>query len=484
MMPSDRGSVMGHQEKVSMQKASWGVTEESNFVFLRALAMLGGMVAVLLVPHPPEHRLFLGSSIWAFVVYKALLFGAIRTWPARIRAILLGTTVLDLLFVSLFVWLGGGFESHFYLLFYLLVALTAAHFGPAIGFATAGGASLLYVLASVGGMHHLDWPHLAARVATLFLLGGSLGYLGRRERIARAEAENLNKELEAHQAHLELAYRDLQSAQTRLVQAERLATIGQISAKVSHEVRNPLSSISLNLELLEDELALLPTDRRTEMARLLGAVQSQVDVLCEVTEEYLLYARLPKPKLGMASLRALIASLADFVREEIHARKVELLVDVQGDLPALHVDSGQIRQVLLNLIRNAAEAMPEGGTIRLEARALAPDSTGAEAQRSRGAEKGKSGSALLGSPQRPSAPAPLLFIEVTISDTGVGIPADNLERVFEPFFTNKEGGTGLGLAISRQIAMDHGGTLTCERTSGGGTTFRLHLPVRDGDHTQ
>jgi signal transduction histidine kinase len=154
--------------------------------------------------------------------------------------------------------------------------VTGARFGPGIGFATAGGASLLYLLASLGGMHHLDWNHLAARIAPLFLLGGSLGYLGRRERMARAEAEHLNRELEAHQADLERAYRDLQSAQTRLVQSERLATIGQMSAKVSHEVRNPLSSISLNLELMEDEVAGLPADRRIELARLLGAVRSQV----------------------------------------------------------------------------------------------------------------------------------------------------------------------------------------------------------------
>jgi two-component system NtrC family sensor kinase len=268
------------------------------------------------------------------------------------------------------------------------------------------------------------------------------------------------------------------------LQAERLATIGKMSAKVAHEVRNPLSSISLNLELLEDELAMLLIERRGEMNRLLGAVRSQVDVLSGVTEEYLHFARLPKPKRETVSLQPLIANLTDFVREEMLGRKVELLVDVQDDLPALHVDPGQIRQALLNLIRNAAEAMPNGGTIRLEARALAPDSTGTEARRSRGAEKEKSGSALVDSPQRPSAPAPLPFIEVTVADTGVGIPADNLERVFEPFFTSKEGGTGLGLAISRQIAIDHGGTLTCESVPGGGTTFRLQLPVAEGEHAQ
>src|SRR5512147_3259693 len=196
---------------MTMRNGTFWVTEESTFVVLRALSMLGGMVAVLLVPHPPEHRLLLGNSVWCFIAYKALLFPSIRVWPTRLRAILLGTTVLDLLFVAIFVWLGGGFESHFYLLFYLLVAVTAAHFGPGTGFTTAGGASLLYALASLGAMHHLEVNHFAARVAPLFLLGGALGYLGKRERMARAEAEHLNEELEEHRARLERAYLELQS---------------------------------------------------------------------------------------------------------------------------------------------------------------------------------------------------------------------------------------------------------------------------------
>jgi signal transduction histidine kinase len=427
-----------------------GMQEESRFVVLRALAMLGGMVAVLLVPHPPEHRSYLGNTAWAFVVYEALQFLAIRLWSVRIRPILLGTTALDLLFVSFFVWLSGGLESHFYLLFYLLIALSAAHFGPGTGFATAGGASLLYTLASTGGSSHLDWSHLAARVATFFLLGASLGYLSRRERLSRAEAEHLNAELTENQTRLETAYQALQTTQGRLLQSERLATIGQMSAKVSHEVRNPLSSISLNLELLEDELAALPEDRRSEVGQLVKSMRSQVDVLSAVTEGYLRFARLPKAKLEIEALAPPIEELADFVREELRARRVDLSVTIEEGLPLLRMDAGQIRQALLNLTRNAAEAMTEGGAIRIEAR-LSPDGEGAEVP----------------------------FVAITVTDTGVGIPPEDQEKIFGPFFTRKEGGTGLGLAISRQIAVDHGGTLTCKSVPGSGTTFCLRLPVPD-----
>jgi signal transduction histidine kinase len=191
------------------------------------------------------------------------------------------------------------------------------------------------------------------------------------------------------------------------------------------------------------------------MGRLLGAVRSQVDVLSAVTEEYLRFTRLPKPKPEAAALPPVIADFADFMREELRARGVELVVEVPDDIPTLRVDPGQIRQVLLNLVRNAAEAMPEGGVVRITAQALGPP------------------------PSPPSISAPLRFVEIAVTDTGVGIPPDDVEKVFEPFFTRKEGGTGLGLPISRQIALEHGGTLRCESVPGLGTTFRLTLPIPD-----
>lgn len=443
-------------------------TEEWSFAILRALSMLGGMVALFLVPLRPEHQPHLVPLAWLFVAYKALLFLAIWMWPARLRLILLGTTGLDLVFVSLFVWHTGGGESHFYLLFYLLVALAAAHFGSGIGLATAGSGGLLYVLASVVGPSATDWNHLSARVATFFLLGGSLGYLSQRERLARAEAERLNEELAENQTRLEKAYQELQAAQARLVQSERLAAIGQMSAKVSHEVRNPLSSISLNAELLEDELQSLSGERRAEAANLLAAIRSQVDVLSAVTEEYLRFARLPKPKLELAAVAPVIEDLAEFVREELRARKVELVVDVPAAQPTLPLDPGQIRQALLNLIRNAIEAMPDGGTIHVDARRVKL-SSGQLVDTSHPIDD---------STTRPIAKGD--FIEIAVRDTGTGIPPENLDRIFEPFFTSKEGGTGLGLAIARQIAVDHGGSLTCESAPRSGTTFRLILPISDG----
>src|SRR5574341_1963470 len=344
-------------------------SDEWSFAILREMAMLGGMVALFLAPVRPEHQPHLAPLAWAFVGYKVLLFLVIWKWTSQLRLLLLATVGVDLLFVSLFVWFSGGLESHFYLLFYLLVALAAVYFSPGIALGTAGAAGFLYGVFSFLGAPGGDWHHLIARAATFFLLAGSLGYISQRERLARARVEDLNRALEDKQARLERAYRELQAAQERLVQSERLATIGQMAAKVSHEVRNPLGSISLNAELLEDELRSLPEARRVEAAALLAAIRSQVDALGVVTEEYLRFARLPKPKLEPTALGPLLEELSEFVGGELQRRGLHRSLHVPEGLPSLSLDPGQIRQACLNLVRNAAEAMPEGGRIDIQARA-------------------------------------------------------------------------------------------------------------------
>jgi signal transduction histidine kinase len=414
--------------------------DEWSFLVLRALAMLGGMVAVFLVPLRPEHQPHVAPLALAFVAYKAVLFLAIWRLPRLLGIVLLHSIAIDLVFISAFVWHTGGAESHFYLLFYLLTALVAVHFPPVVGLATAAAASVMYALASIDSPP-ADWHHVSARVATLFLLSGALGYLSHRERLARGRAERLNRELREHQARLERAYDDLRAAQERLVQSERLAAIGQMSAKVSHEVRNPLGAISLNAELLEDELEALPHGRRAAAAELMGAIRTQLDVLGGLTEEYLRFARLPKPKPEPVDVAGLVVGLSEFLRPELAGKGVTLQVAVPQAMLTVPADPGQIRQALMNLVRNAAEAMPTGGTVTI--RAAWRD---AEA-------------------------------ELAVEDQGPGVSPEDAHRIFEPFFTTKEGGTGLGLAIARQIAVDHGGRLECEPAPSGGSLFRLSLPL-------
>jgi signal transduction histidine kinase len=228
----------------------------------------------------------------------------------------------------------------------------------------------------------------------------------------------------------------LAQREQELIRSERLAATGRIAAQITHEIRNPLSSIGLNAELLEDELG-----GSAEAGRLLRSIQREVDRLTEITEQYLRFARLPQPKLEPEDLGIIARSLAEFAREECARQRVELAVEL-APAPAL-ADENQMRQALLNLLRNAREAMPDGGQLRV----------------SSGVDDGTAW--------------------VRVHDSGPGIPAPDRARIFEPFFTTKEGGTGLGLALTRQIVSGHGGRIDIEGEPGQGTTFVVRLPALD-----
>ncbi len=235
--------------------------------------------------------------------------------------------------------------------------------------------------------------------------------------------------------------RAIEERERELVRSERLAAVGKMAAMITHEVRNPLSSIALNTELLGDELDALPDN--TEARALVRAITNEVDRLTAITEEYLAFARLPKPRVAAESINHVVSSLATFVREDLAARGVSLDVALGDDLPKALIDEGQLRQSLLNLVRNAAEALGgRTGHVWLTTRAAA------------GAQ-----------------------VEVEVRDDGPGIEEDVRARLFDPFFSTKEGGTGLGLALTHQIIKDHGGDIQVTSPPGAGATFVVRLPA-------
>ncbi|HUS65101.1 MAG TPA: ATP-binding protein [Kofleriaceae bacterium] len=235
----------------------------------------------------------------------------------------------------------------------------------------------------------------------------------------------------------------IQERERELVHRERLAAIGKMAAMITHEVRNPLSSIGLNTELLEEELATHEGGAATEEARALcRAIQGEVDRLTDITEEYLHFARLPKPKLQEEAIGAIVKSLTDFEREPMSLRGVTLEVALADDLPSVRADDAQVRQALLNLMRNAADAVADiGGTVKVATR------------------RGEDG-----------------MVEISVEDDGPGIVEEMAGKIFEPFFSTKEGGTGLGLALTHQIVRDHGGTIRVASQPGHGARFVVSLP--------
>jgi signal transduction histidine kinase len=229
--------------------------------------------------------------------------------------------------------------------------------------------------------------------------------------------------------------------QQELVRSERLAAVGKMASIITHEVRNPLSSIALNTELLAEEIA--KHNGGAEAAGLCRSIQREVDRLTTITEEYLRFARLPRPRLEKEQLNGIVSGVVEFQREELAGRGVVVASDLAADLPPVAADEGQIRQALLNLMRNAAEAMgDEGGELTLTTR-RADDGT----------------------------------VEVHVVDTGPGIDDEDIPKIFDPFFSKKEGGTGLGLALTHQILAEHGGRIEVLSRPGQGTTFVLRFPA-------
>jgi len=234
--------------------------------------------------------------------------------------------------------------------------------------------------------------------------------------------------------------RAVEERERELVRSERLAAVGKMAAMITHEVRNPLSSIGLNTELIEEELIEVPN---AEEARgLCRSIHREVDRLTAITEEYLAFARLPKPKVAQEPVNSMVGALASFVREDLAGKQVKLTTELAADDPLGLVDAGQIRQCLINLVRNASEAVAAkgGGTVTLRTR--------------RDGDR----------------------VAIEVEDDGIGIAPDVLPRLFDPFFSTKDSGSGLGLALTQQIVRDHGGDLDVTSTVGKGTTFTLRVP--------
>lgn len=227
---------------------------------------------------------------------------------------------------------------------------------------------------------------------------------------------------------------------------QRLAQLGTLLAGFAHEVRNPLSTIGLNLQLVLEEFrdSETPRDRRTR--KRLATVEAEVRRLQKILEEFLSYARAPEPKLVPVDLNARLRALVDFQEPEVREHGVSLRFYPGADVGEVPVDWDHLQAAIVNLVRNAKEATPAGGEV-------------------------------LVSTVRDGG-----HVTVRVTDTGAGMPPEVQARVFDPFFSTKRTGTGLGLPTVRRVVEEHGGTLTLESEPGKGSQFSLRLPAgRNGE---
>ncbi|MBN9517493.1 hypothetical protein J0H58_03085 [bacterium] len=271
------------------------------------------------------------------------------------------------------------------------------------------------------------------------------------EELERTNSElvQLTLELEDRVAQrttdLQAKTEELRATSQQLWQAAKLATMGELAASVAHELNNPLATISLHVESLVEEAP--PTG---SAAGRLAVVAQEVDRMAGLVANLLQFSRPSRQQISSLDLNEELDRTLDIVLHFLRRGRVTVAREYALDLPLIHADRQHLRQIFLNLLMNAGDAMPGGGTITARTAVAA----------------------LRGKPA----------VAVEIADTGSGIAPEHLARVQEPFFTTKpEGkGTGLGLAICRRIVGEHHGTLDLGSAVGRGTTVRIVLPVANG----
>jgi signal transduction histidine kinase len=416
--------------------------DERVFAVLLAVVMVGGLATLGLLPLRERHGVDIYSLVIWFGAYKLGTFALVTVNPRATRGIFTGALCVDLLLVFALLYLTGGARSLFYLLFFPLVAVNAYYFGRWVGLAVALVAGLLYAAAAALAPHEppwVGWTPVILLMAMFGLPAYALGHVAERERRARGEVERLNLELTGTLTRL-------QAAQEKLVEAERMATVGRLSLKVAHEVRNPISAIELNAELLGDIVRERRGPEMEEAGSLVGAIRDQVAALDALTEEYLAFARFPRAQFEEDSVNDMVAAVVEFVKPLTARQGIHVTVSTDPTVPSMEIDRTLLRQAVLNLIKNGQEALSKGGTLSVTTRRL--DGT----------------------------------VEIAVSDTGPGIPPEVGRRLFEQFFTTKPQGTGLGLAITRQIVEEHGGQIRWTSTPGAGATFTVSLPLKRAEH--
>jgi signal transduction histidine kinase/putative methionine-R-sulfoxide reductase with GAF domain len=230
---------------------------------------------------------------------------------------------------------------------------------------------------------------------------------------------------------------DLKKAEAQLIRSEKLAALGQLAAGIAHEIRNPLTSINILIHSLMENLPAKISYRED-----LKVIEEEILRINEIVDQFLRFARPAPPLFEKTDLLPIFEEILQLLRPQIERGKITVKKEFES-LPLITVDKEQIKQVILNLLMNAIQAMPEGGELSITGRFS------------------KDG----------------YWMELAIQDSGLGIPPEDMDKLFNPFFSTKEGGMGLGLSIAHRIIDQHHGKIEVESQSGNGTLFTISLPV-------
>lgn len=345
-----------------------------------------------------------------------------------LTAAIIGISLLHYLTPTHHFWLHELFQRGYY----IPILLAALWFGWRGGVLSAAFAGLLYAPHII-----LDWssfPGYSAHhieVLMFFGVGIMCGVLA-------DQARKEHTKLEETARRLNVVNQQLQASFEHLRRADRLSALGELSAGLAHEIRNPLGAIEGAVQILRRPE--LPVPTRQEFGEV---VQKEVNRLKDLLSNFLEFARPRPPQRVPTNPDTLLESVKSLAQETAKMSGIHISVESSSSLPLVGADPEQMRQVLLNLVINALQAMPNGGQVVLRA-----------GRRSE-------------------------HVILQVQDEGGGIDAENLERIFDPFFTTRPEGTGLGLSTAYQIVSQHGGHISVQRNTGKGMTFTVTLPLRE-----
>jgi signal transduction histidine kinase len=255
--------------------------------------------------------------------------------------------------------------------------------------------------------------------------------------------KDLEGRVEASNKELESAYEILKQRQEQLVRSEKMAALGQLSAGIAHEIRNPLTSIKIFIQSLEKEIDL--DENQEEDFRI---IMKEIDRINENITRFLNFARPEEPLFQEIKISSLVKDTINLLAAKLKSTGIRPDISLPDDQPRVNGDSKQLSQVFLNLFLNAVEAMPQGGILTIR-------------------------SAVKVNPDNHKE-----FLQLVIKDTGHGISEKDQPYLFDPFFTTKAGGTGLGLSIAYSIIQKHNGCIEVESELGKGSSFIVSLPIK------
>ena len=248
------------------------------------------------------------------------------------------------------------------------------------------------------------------------------------------ELKNFSQQMEEK---IQKTTADLRKAEAQLIRSEKLAALGQLAAGIAHEIRNPLTSINILIHSLRERL---PSDHAQQED--LQVIESEIQRMNEIVDQFLRFARPASPLFEITEPLSIFEEILQLLRPQVEKQHIVVKKEFQS-LPMIRMDREQMKQAMLNLLLNAIQAMPEGGQLTL---------SGQNTQDGR-------------------------WIELSVQDSGPGIKPEDMDKLFDPFYSTKEGGVGLGLSITHRIIDQHHGKIEVESNPGEGTLFTVWLPI-------